>query len=273
MRIINKLVIFLILIILSSAVYSVTKENINFEIGESIVIGGRNFTLITIGSNDKMLMKIDNEKHFISTIEPAHINGINIYPGLYYEETRFMNESIDMNISMNYTCGNDRCETSWETTENCCIDCNCSANYTCYEKKCVKSEFLQCYRDVECEDEDECTEDYCSDFPKLCYNEQITECKHGDNCCPINCTAVEDEDCYIEKPKCSTDADCDDDNLSTIDKCSKVTSWCSHELNETKESEAKKEVEAGNEITGKTIEVAEKKGFFRGLLDWLKGLF
>ncbi|MEE9525832.1 MAG: hypothetical protein V3V78_04475 [Candidatus Woesearchaeota archaeon] len=273
MRIINKLLIFLILIILSNTAYSVTKEDINLEIGESIVIGGRNFTLITIASNNKMIMKIDNEKYFLSSIEAEHFDGIHIYPGLYYEKTRFMNESIDMNISMNYTCGNDKCETSWETTENCCIDCNCSANDTCYEKRCVKSEFIRCYRDAECKDEDECTEDYCSDFPKLCYNDKITECKHGDGCCPANCTAINDEDCYIEKPKCKTDDDCDDNNLSTIDKCSKITNWCSHELNKTKESETKEEVEVESEITGKTVAVIEKKSFFRILLDWLRGLF
>jgi hypothetical protein len=262
----NKLGIFLFLIIIP-AVCSVTKEDINLEAGESIVVGGRNFTLVFIGSNNMMLMKIDNKEHILSTNKTEYINGIYIYPGDYYEETRWHNKSIDLNISMNYTCGNSRCETSWENSENCCIDCNCSANYTCYEKKCVKSEFIQCYRDSDCKDENECTKDYCAEFPKRCYHDKIIECRHGDGCCPLNCTAIDDEDCYVEKPKCKTDADCNDDNANTIDKCSKMTSWCFYTLNETKE---KVEVD---EITGKTVIAVENKGLFRKLLDWFRELF
>ncbi|MBW2984344.1 hypothetical protein KY361_04470 [Candidatus Woesearchaeota archaeon] len=267
-----KRLLFLILIMLSVPAYSVTKENINLELWESIVVGGRNFTLVGISAyKDTVMMTIDDEKHAVSTNRTESINGIHISVGWVYKTTRWRNGFAELNISMNYTCGNGKCESRWENHENCCIDCNCSGNYTCYNKKCVKSEFIQCYRNAECRDEYPCTEDYCSGFPKLCYHREITECRHGDGCCPSNCTAVEDEDCYVEKLKCKTDADCDDNNVSTIDKCSKITNWCSHVLNETKG-----EVEEEN-ITNITVETpkpaVEKKSFLKKLLDWLKGLF
>ncbi len=266
MRIIN---LTLFLIILSASVYSVTKENINLESGESIIVGGRNFTLVAIAADDRMLIAIDGEKHTLSTIKTGHVNGIYIYPEHVYEQKTWRNASIDLNISMNYTCGNGRCENRWENPENCCMDCNCSGNYTCYRKRCFKSEFIQCYRDAECRDDDPCTEDICTDFPRLCYHRKITECSHGDGCCPGNCTVVEDEDCYVEKPKCKIDADCDDNNTGTINKCSKITNWCYYVLSEVEE-EAEKKVEIKNITVEKLI--VEKKSFLRRLLDWL-GLF
>ena len=266
------LTLIIFIIILSVPAYSVTKENINLEVGKSVVIGGRNFTLVSISNNDKMLIEIDDEKYVLSSIETEYVNGIYIYPINIYSGTASKNPSIDVNISMNYSCGNNKCETPWENSENCCIDCSCSANYTCYNKKCFESTLIQCYKDAECKDNDSCTEDYCQDFPKICKHRNITECRHGDGCCPENCTADEDEDCSVEKPKCKTNADCDDSNASTIDKCSEITNWCYHVPNETKE-EKEEALEIEENVTIEKSEVKKEKSFFQKLIEWIKGLF
>ncbi|MBW2965945.1 hypothetical protein KY342_02460 [Candidatus Woesearchaeota archaeon] len=271
------LILLLILMILPKLVFSETKNNLNLEVGESIIIGGKNFTLVTIGSNNKMLFKIDNEKYFISTIEPENFEGLHFSPGIYYEWTNFRDESIEINISIDYTCGNDECESPLENSRNCCADCNCSNSYVCYEKSCVKSEDLKCYNDEKCEDEDPCTKDYCSDFPKLCYNEKITECIHNDSCCPNSCNTTEDEDCQSEKPICKLDIECNDNNISTIDRCNSTSKLCFYELNSTVENNSitenkTTEVEE-NQITGKIVEKIEKRSFFRELWEWTIELF
>jgi hypothetical protein len=266
----KKLIIFLFLMLLSASAYAVTKEDITLKVGESIVVGGRNFTLVSIGSNDQMLMTIDGEKHILSTIEEEYFDGIYIYPEFVYGIESSLGKALDLNISMNYTCGNGQCEAPWEDSDNCCIDCNCSANYTCYNKKCFKSELIQCYKDSDCKDNDSCTRDYCDSFPLICRHDEITECEHGDGCCPLDCTDADDEDCYVEKPTCETDADCDDNNSSTIDKCSKITNWCYYEADETEEETVEEEI-TGDIIAEEPI--IEKKGLFSRIWGFFKGIF
>ena len=67
------LTLIIFIIILSVPAYSVTKENINLEVGKSVVIGGRNFTLVSISNNDKMLIEIDDEKYVLSSIETEYV--------------------------------------------------------------------------------------------------------------------------------------------------------------------------------------------------------
>ena len=65
------------------------------DIGKSITIGGKNLTLLAIGTNNKMIIQLDDKKYFFSTIELDYNEGLHINPGYYYERTRSTNESID----------------------------------------------------------------------------------------------------------------------------------------------------------------------------------
>jgi len=55
-------------------------------------------------------------------------------------------------------------------------------------------------------------------------NKTIVECVSGDDYCPQNCTFKEDNDCN----ECSTDEECNDNNICTIDICSGTPTRCSN---------------------------------------------
>jgi hypothetical protein len=67
----------------------------------------------------------------------------------------------------------------------------------------------------DCNDENSCTLDGCSDVGG-CSNVEIGACIHNDGCCPgaASCTSEDDNDCF-----CASDDDCDDSNSCTVDSC------------------------------------------------------
>ncbi len=69
-----------------------------------------------------------------------------------------------------------------------------------YEKPVLPDE---CQTDNECNDFDACTNDVCSGSPKKCTHNVITSCISGDDCCPSNCSYVNDDDCSKPVPTCS----------------------------------------------------------------------
>lgn len=277
----TQLLILSIIIILSAAVYSATQQNVNLELKESVAIVGVNFTLLSFGSNNKLSMSINGKEHILSAIETEYLEGITVTPGLIYDANRWRNFSVDFNITVDYTCGNVVCEANLsESSTYCCADCNCSSGYTCYNKRCIKSDLINCYSDEECDDNDPCTIDYCNkELPITCMHtgidcneeveEVINETVEETNITEDNNTADEvnvTKDPTLEDEFCSTDADCDDNNTNTIDKCD-AASLCTH-INQS---------ESTNKITGDVAVEAEwhseKKGIFRKFFDWLKGLF
>ncbi|MCD4740777.1 BNR-4 repeat-containing protein [archaeon] len=83
---------------------------------------------------------------------------------------------------------------------------------------------LECIRDSDCSDSENCTIDYC--FESFCVNSPITECINDDGCCTPSCKN-QDNDCLTGN-ECSTNVDCDDDDDCTEDICSETLKTCSH---------------------------------------------
>ncbi len=66
---------------------------------------------------------------------------------------------------------------------------------------------------TDCDDQDSCTQDSldaAGTCHARCVNEPITECKHGDGCCPSGCGPASDSDC---------EADCGDGFVSEGETC------------------------------------------------------
>ena len=92
---------------------------------------------------------------------------------------------------------------------------------------CVHRSDDQCVADIGCDDGFACTRNTCEGIPKKCSSVKIRECAGGDGCCPQGCTYALDFDCPMDE--CSTDADCDDGNESTIGTCAGSPKKCGYE--------------------------------------------
>jgi len=125
-----------------------------------------------------------------------------------------------------------------ETNESVlCGDMICDFNETLF----CPSDCDNCTLDLECDDEDLCTIDKCEGTPKNCVNTLkdcndgnpatsdecvegkckntfTTECKSGDNYCPIGCSSSIDSDCEKED-LCKSNRDCNDNDPCTNDLC------------------------------------------------------
>ncbi len=56
-----------------------------------------------------------------------------------------------------------------------------------------KSEKISCQNELDCNDDNLCTIDYCSE--EKCYNTKVVLCYQNDGCCPESCTPENDNDC------------------------------------------------------------------------------
>ncbi len=86
---------------------------------------------------------------------------------------------------------------------------------------CIHRTDDQCVYEGSCDDLDSCTVDICMGAPKECKYEAIEQCVTGDDCCPNQCNYTTDGDCPM--PACLVDADCDDNDPTTLDTC--ITGW------------------------------------------------
>ena len=127
-------------------------------------------------------------------------------------------------------CGNGICD--FNETVSCPSDCD------------------TCGLDEDCEDNSLCTFDTCEGTPKSCNNQQrlcddgnpatidecfegeckysfTTQCKGGDNYCPLGCSGI-DSDCDKED-YCNSKQECDDGNSCTDDLCEGNPKSCVHQ--------------------------------------------
>ena len=105
---------------------------------------------------------------------------------------------------------------------------------------------------MSCDDQNSCTTDSISgsDCQQVCVHGSITACQSGDSCCPVGCTAGNDNDCSAScgngvvdqgetcdtgitsgNGKCPTMADCNDNNACTTDSVANAgtcTAACSN---------------------------------------------
>lgn len=97
----------------------------------------------------------------------------------------------------------------------------CRNDDECCPSKCTPQDDNDCEAQDECSNDEDCddsstaTKDICQGTPKKCNNTEIIECVSEDNYCPKDCIFKSDTD----RPQCSTDEDCDDNNACTSDIC------------------------------------------------------
>jgi hypothetical protein len=97
------------------------------------------------------------------------------------------------------------------------------------DNDCIKEDLDKCKFDSDCNDNNISTEDTCHGSPKQCSNIRIVECISGDGYCPINCKYDIDKDCQIPD-ECNSNADCEDKNPCTTDRCIGVPKKCYNDL-------------------------------------------
>lgn len=87
----------------------------------------------------------------------------------------------------------------------------------------------ECESDLECDDDDPSTEDSCFGTPRKCFNTFITGCLSGDGYCPQDCSYGIDTDC-AGPDQCAVDAECDDGDPCTADRCGGAPKKCINEI-------------------------------------------
>ena len=192
-----KKIIFLILILLIvPLVYAPSKNNVELKVNENFTIGGKTITFLNI-ANGKILLEIDGSKKIIKSEGKSFADGIDFSIVEIFQDEEPIHTYIKFNVSMDYTCGDKKCEINKEDERICCKDCGCSNNETeaCVNNQCVE---IECSSDDNCDDNNSCTLDKCRDY--VCINELITSCANNDNCCPANCTYSNDNDCPKPPP-------------------------------------------------------------------------
>ncbi|MBW2992112.1 hypothetical protein KY345_02740 [Candidatus Woesearchaeota archaeon] len=245
----KKILSIILFLLFPAYIYAATTQSLNMEYDETVVIAGRNITLDSV-SHENVYLDVDGS---IMSF-PIEINetkeGVKVSVGLIYDGNKYRNFSIDLTITVYYTCGNGNCEAG-EDKFNCCLDCECSDSYSCYKNKCYNSDLVECFSDSDCNDNDSCTIDSCGGSPVIkCTNARVIKCKHNDTCCPIGCEYIEDNDCAAKTlelesttlGECQVDSDCDDNNNATVDKCVAATNICHYYAAPTEEAEEDKTV-------------------------------
>lgn len=178
------LVIFLILISITIVKAVTVDKEIYIEKGEIVSVDGKVITLVGI-SGGKLLVEVDGKTGVVEYGET--FNGVN------FKFIESFGNAINMNVSINFTCGNGDCGDN-ESPEVCCKDCECGYGFECVENQCVE-EGVECTEDEDCDDEIDCTTNKCD--ANVCVYESIIDCLDDDSCCPSICTIDSDNDCVL----------------------------------------------------------------------------
>ncbi|MCD6414139.1 MAG: carboxypeptidase regulatory-like domain-containing protein [Candidatus Diapherotrites archaeon] len=127
-------------------------------------------------------------------------------------------------------CTKDTCSGAPKTCSHAMVT-QCVDNDSCCPEGCSYlndtdcPETDECSTDSDCDDGVNCTLDTCSGTPKACHHTHITTCQSGDGCCPEGCNYLNDTDCP-NLDQCLTNADCDDNNVCTMDVCNGTPKMC-----------------------------------------------
>jgi len=201
-----------VVILVSIFVFAnVSNQKVEIKKGESAYIDGKNITIISISKDGGVIIDVDGQRDKIKKGLSDTISGVDISIIDVYDT-----DSAVLNVSTNFTCGNNICELS-EDSKICCKDCNCSKGFFCSLNKCLDESKTDCQTNSDCNDKNKCTIDICSNITKICTNDPIKKCANDDLCCPFGCTKNTDNDCKLNS--CSSDQDCDDKNKCTSNKC------------------------------------------------------
>ncbi|MBU4511843.1 hypothetical protein KKD19_01170, partial [Patescibacteria group bacterium] len=101
-------------------------------------------------------------------------------------------------------CGIDGCNVAiGETCSICPGDCVCTLPRICCSGSCAS---ITCFLNADCTDSNPCTTNETCSNPATCwascFQTLITNCIHGDGCCPVGCNFLNDNDC---PPTCIPD--------------------------------------------------------------------
>lgn len=270
----KKIIFLIIFLLFVPAIYAPSKNNAELFTNKPFVIGGKTITLISL-TDEKILIDIDGSKRIIKASGRTIAEGISFEVVSIFEDEERINSYVKFDISMDYTCGNNKCEED-ENKDICCKDCGCDNDLFCLNNICIEG---NCGENKHCDDGDSCTVDKCED--NYCINKPVTECKSNDECCPQGCSYYQDKDCpeplEIPEPACEDGAiqhrsycenntwkDLKDAGESCINDYECISSYCNYE----------KCFEVETLLAGHSILPApEKKNLFHNLLDFILSFF
>jgi len=183
----RRLLLLLLVIPLVSATFDPIIETI--KVGDKIDHHGRVVELLSVSESGQILVRVDN-----TTTRPITdifvVDGvrIQILETFYVADPDERIAKINMTVQWRHLCNTD--------------------------EDCISYISNPCIIEVK-----------CSGWPRSCEHDDsarnITECIDNDNCCPLICIWLSDDDC--DKP-CHKDRDCNDNDPGTIDICSGTVS-------------------------------------------------
>jgi len=240
----------LLLLLILPAVFAaqyIASDKVTLAEGESVVMAGRNITLLEVFSETQIRVDVDNAWKVIKINETKVVNKVNITVNatLYGSGQKMSYASLVIHVLQRSECQIDLdCDDQLKSTIDYCMDainkCVHETIVTCTDSDGYCPEFCnkntdydcvlqdKCELDRECDDDNPGTKDTCDGSygqQANCRHEPITECKSGDKFCPLNCKndqklygTLHDADCSITNT-CVSHTDCKDDDEATIDLC------------------------------------------------------
>jgi len=194
------LILFLFLIPLVFASKTETTDVLNLN--DTATVYGKTLTILSASPIGKLKVSVDG----VEGIVRPGVNRTTNVNEMFIEILNFTYVDVEyietiLEITVNIECGDGACNNT-ETSTICCTDCGCEGNLKCINNICMKEE---CVIDADCEDDDSCTLDKCSDTPpRTCSNTLITQCLNDDGCCLGTCNQENDNDCETEEEKVET---------------------------------------------------------------------
>tara|TARA_Y100000034_G_C6909875_1_gene423954 strand:+ start:11604 stop:12758 length:1155 start_codon:yes stop_codon:yes gene_type:complete len=257
----KKLLLLLLILPTVFAAQYIASEQITLEEGESIVMAGRNITLLDVLSETEIRVGVEDNWKLLSLNETKSIDKVNITVNatLYVSEKKTNYATLLIHILQRIECTTDLdCDDQLKSTIDSCMEninkCTHETIVTCTDNDGYCPEFCSKYTDYDCVLQDKCeldsecddnnpgTEDSCEGSygeQSVCKYEPITDCKSGDDFCPLDCKneqnlfgTVHDADCSVNNT-CLNHLDCKDDDEATIDLCAgdgTVGRSCTNEL-------------------------------------------
>ncbi len=257
----KKLLLLLLILPTALAADYITYDQVTLGEGESIELAGRNITLLDVFSNTQIRVSVEDTWQILSENETKSIDKVNITVNatLYVSEQKTNYATLLIHVLQRLECTVDAdCDDQLDSTIDTCMDSinkcsyktieSCTDNdgycpsfcsrYTDYD--CVLQDL--CELDRECDDGNPGTTDSCEgayNQQSVCRYDPITDCKSGDDFCPLGCKneqrlfgTTHDADCSINNT-CLQHSDCADDDEATIDLCSgdgTIERSCTNEL-------------------------------------------
>jgi len=199
----RKIIFLLFLLLIPVVLASKTETTQVLNINDTATVYGKTLTVLSASSTGKLRVSVDG----VDGIVRPGVNRTTNINEMYVEILNFTYVDVDyvetiLKIIVNLECGDEACNNT-EDSVICCTDCGCEGNLKCINNICMKEE---CVIQADCDDNDPCTVDKCSDTPpRTCSNTPITQCINDDNCCLGICGPENDTDCItvieeVEEP-------------------------------------------------------------------------